>query len=130
MSTERTDAMAAHRATQQLRDLLSTVDALGGVIECECGEKLERYLDDDGEEIAEAVVDQFAVHFERRVNGNDVAVRRVVMYGPEEVDPNPPADGACPNCAPGYDCHRAVYEPDNEPGLRPIEAVTVAGSVL
>lgn len=67
MSTDRTDPMAAHRAAQQLRDAVGAMNA-------------------------DKIVDQFAVHFEHRVNGNGVAVRRVVMYGPEEVDPNPPAE--------------------------------------
>jgi hypothetical protein len=31
------------------------------------------------------------VRFERRVNEQGVAVRRVVVYGPEECDPSVPA---------------------------------------
>lgn len=30
----------------------------------------------------------YAIQFERRINEHGVAVRRVVMYGPEECDPN------------------------------------------
>jgi hypothetical protein len=33
----------------------------------------------------------YAVRFERRVNEQGVAVRRVVVYGPEECDPDVPA---------------------------------------
>jgi hypothetical protein len=33
----------------------------------------------------------YAVRFERRVNEQGVAVRRVVAYGPEECDPGVPA---------------------------------------
>jgi hypothetical protein len=33
----------------------------------------------------------YAVRFERRVNEQGVAVRRVVVYGPEDCDPDVPA---------------------------------------
>jgi hypothetical protein len=33
----------------------------------------------------------YAVRFERRINEHGVAVRRVVIYGPEECDPGVPA---------------------------------------
>lgn len=91
MSTERTDPMAAHRAAQQIRDQLPSDLAGDGVVTCyECKAEIE--LDDDSERIVEAVAGQFTVSFERRVNEHGVAVRRVVLRGLEEVDPNPPAD--------------------------------------
>jgi hypothetical protein len=63
---------------------------------CDCGEEHVLYEPGDFDQIAEAVADAFAVRFERRTNEHGVAVRRVVIYGPEECDPQAPAPAPRP----------------------------------